>query len=155
MSAAAVCLGTPYRGDDGAGPLVADRLRADGIRLLECDHEPTRLLDQWAGLDLVVIVDAIRSGAPAGTVRRIETDEEPLPRDLGLASSHAFGVADALELAQALGRAPRRVIVYGIEGAAFGMGDPMTAAVTAAATTVAQAARDEIRAVEALCTRST
>jgi len=151
---AAVCLGTPYRGDDAAGPLVEERLRAAGVRILACDHEPTRLLDQWEGLDLVVIVDAVVTGAPAGTVHRIETARDPLPRDLGLASSHAFGVADALELAQTLDRAPRRVVVFGIEGAAFGMGDPVTGAVTAAVDTVADAVLSELTTTEEPCTRS-
>lgn len=152
--AAAVCLGTPYRGDDAAGPLVEELLRADGVPVLSCDHEPTRLLDQWTGLGLVVIVDAVRSGAAAGTVHRIETRDEALPRDLGLASSHAFGVADALELAHTLGRAPARVVVYGIEGEAFGMGDPVTPAVRAAVATVAAAAAGELREALAQCTSS-
>ena len=119
-----------------------------------CIRYRTRLLDQWEGLDLVVIVDAVVTGAPAGTVHRIETARDPLPRDLGLASSHAFGVADALELAQTLDRAPRRVVVFGIEGAAFGMGDPVTGAVTAAVDTVSDAVLSELTTTEEPCTRS-
>ena len=46
---AAACLGSRYRGDDAVGPLVADRLRAAGATVLDCDDEPTRLLDAWAG----------------------------------------------------------------------------------------------------------
>ena len=93
---AAACLGSRYRGDDAVGPLVADRLRAAGATVLECDDEPTRLLDAWAGLDLIVIVDAVSSGAAAGTVHRVDPGDGPLPGDLGLASTHAFSVADAL-----------------------------------------------------------
>lgn len=145
MRSAAACLGSRYRGDDAAGPLVGDRLRASGVALLDCDDEPTRLLDAWAGLDLVVIVDAVCSGAAAGTVHRLEAGDGPLPRDLGLASTHAFSVPDALELGRALGRAPRRVVVIGIEGAAFGMGDPLTPAVEAALDGVAESVLDELR----------
>jgi len=134
---AAACLGSRYRGDDAVGPLVADRLRAAGAPVLECDDEPTRLLDAWAGLELVVIVDAISSGSPAGTVHRFDPGDGPLPRDLGLASTHAFSVPEALELGRALGRAPRRVLVVGVEGTAFGMGDPVTPAVEAALDRVA------------------
>ncbi len=129
---AAACLGSRYRGDDAVGPLVAEALRAAGATVLDCDDEPTRLLDAWAGLELVVIVDAVRSGAAAGTVHRIEAGDGPLPRDLGFASTHAFSIADTLELGRALGRAPRRVVVVGVEGAAFEMGDPVTPAVEAA-----------------------
>ena len=97
--------------------------------MLDCADEPTRLLDEWAGLDGVVIVDAVVTGAPVGTVHRMEAEDEPLPRDLGLASTHAVGVADALELGRTIGRAPRRVVVLGVEGEAFGMGDAMSPAV--------------------------
>lgn len=114
------------------GPVVAGRLRAAGARVLDCADEPTRLLELWDGLDAVVVVDAVRSGAPAGTVHRVDAGDGPLPRDLGLASTHAMGIADALELGRTLGRAPRRVVVLGIEGTSFGMGQEMTPAVAAA-----------------------
>jgi len=143
---AAACLGSLYRGDDAVGPLVADRLRAAGAVVLECHDEPTRLLDAWAGLDLVVIVDAVSSGAPVGTVHRVDPGDGPLPRDLGLASTHAFSVPDALELGRALGQAPRRVIVVGVEGSAFGMGDPITAEVEAALDGVTQSVLAELEA---------
>jgi hydrogenase maturation protease len=132
LRAAAACLGSPYRGDDAVGPLVAERLRAAGVTLLDCDEEPTRLLDAWAGLDLVVVVDAVRSGAAPGTLHRFEARDGPLPRDLGLASTHAFGIVDALELGRTLGRAPRRVVVHGVEGERFGMGEEPSPAVTGA-----------------------
>lgn len=132
MSAAAVCLGSPFRGDDAVGPVVAERLRAAGALVLDCADEPTRLLDLWSDLDPVVVVDAVRSGARPGTIHRIDAGEGPLPRDLRLASTHAMGVADALELGRAIDRAPRRVVVLGIEGVSFGIGDGMAPAVRAA-----------------------
>jgi hydrogenase maturation protease len=129
LSAAAVCLGSPFRGDDAVGPLVAERLAAAGAPLLDCADEPTRLLDLWAGLDLVVVVDAVRGNAAPGTLHRIETEDGGLPDDVRLASTHALGVPAALELGRALGRAPGRVVVLGLEGASFGMGDGLTPAV--------------------------
>jgi hydrogenase maturation protease len=65
-------------------------------------------------------------------VHRVEAADGPLPRDLGLASTHAFGIADTIELARALGKAPRRVALVGVEGRAFGMGDSLSAEVEAA-----------------------
>jgi len=150
LSAAAVCLGSPFRGDDAVGPVVADRLRAIGAPLLECADEPTRLLDLWAGLD-VVVVDALRSGAPPGTLHRVEVGDGPLPRDLRLASTHAMGIADALELGRALGRAPRRVMVLGVEGASFGVGDEMTPEVARAIDVLVAAVREEL-GLEGQCT---
>ena len=80
----------------------------------------------------------------AGTVHRVDPGDGPLPGDLGLASTHAFSVSDALELGRALGRAPHRVIVIGVEGAAFGMGDPVTAEVEAALDGVAESVLAEL-----------
>jgi hydrogenase maturation protease len=117
---------------------VGERLRAAGVRVLDCDDEPIRLLDDWAGLDLVVVVDAVSSGAAPGTLHRVEADGGRLPRDLGLASTHAFGIEDALELGRALGRAPDRVVVHGVEGGRFGIGDELSAAVAGALDALAE-----------------
>ncbi|HLF68783.1 MAG TPA: hydrogenase maturation protease [Gaiellaceae bacterium] len=144
LKSAAVCLGSPFRGDDAVGPEAAERLRAAGVPVLDCADEPTRLLDRWDGLDTLVVVDAVSTGALAGTLHRVDAGSGPLPRDLRLASTHALGVADALELGRTLGRAPRRVVVLGIEGKAFGMGDPMTPAVTQALDALVEAALAEL-----------
>jgi hydrogenase maturation protease len=137
-------LGSRYRGDDAAGPLVGDLLRARGIDVLDCGDEPTRLIEPFAGLDVAVVVDAVRSEAEPGTVHRVEALDGALPRDLRLASSHAFGVAEAVDLARALGRAPRSVVVVGIEGRAFGMGDPVSPEVEAALERAAELVEAEL-----------
>jgi hydrogenase maturation protease len=139
-----VCLGSRYRGDDAVGPEAAERLRAAGARVLDCADDPTRLLDAWEGLDTLVVVDAVSTGARAGTLHRVEARDEPLPRELRLASTHAVGVADALELGRALGRAPARVVVLGLEGERFGMGDEMTPAVAAALDGLVAAVLEEL-----------
>jgi hydrogenase maturation protease len=115
-------LGSRYRGDDAVGPLVGDRLRARGIPVVDCRDEPTRLIDALAGLELAVVVDAVRSGAPVGTVHLVD-GQGSVPCDPGLASSHALALGDALALGEALGRAPGRVVIVGVEGRRFGMGD--------------------------------
>lgn len=136
---AVAVLGTPYRGDDAVGPLVGERLRAAGVDVLDCGDEPTRLIDPFADVDLAILVDVVRSGAAPGTVHRVEAHGGALPRELGLASTHAVGVGDALALAHALGRGPRQVVLIGIEGRAFGMGEPLTPEVERAIGTATRA----------------
>jgi hydrogenase maturation protease len=114
------------------------------VTVLDCADEPTRLLELWAELDTLVVVDAVLTGAPPGTLHRVESAGTPLPRELRLASTHAVGVADALELGRAVGRAPGRVVVLGVEGARFGMGDEITPAVAAAVDDVVEAALVEL-----------
>jgi hydrogenase maturation protease len=112
--------------------------------VLDCADEPTRLLDLWGGLDTVVVVDAIATGSAPGTLHRVDAGAGPLPRELRLASTHAMGVADALELGRAVGRAPHRVVVLGLEGARFGMGDEMSPEVAAGLDRLVAAALAEL-----------
>jgi hydrogenase maturation protease len=126
-------LGNAVRGDDAAGLLAA---RAVGG--VELEGDPSALLDLLDGAPAATLVDAVASGAAPGTVHRFDASAEPLPASLrSSTSTHAIGLADALELARALGRLPRRVIVYGIEGAAFAAGDAVTPAVARAVEHVA------------------
>ncbi|MFA6207521.1 MAG: hydrogenase maturation protease, partial [Methylocystis sp.] len=68
----------------------------------------------------------------------------PLPRAAFGASTHGFGLAEALELARALGVLPPRCIVYAIEGEIFDIGAPMSPAVAAAVAVVADRLRADI-----------
>ena len=53
-------------------------------------------------------------------------------------SSHAFGLGEAIALGRALGNAPRRIVVYAIEGENFETGAPMSERVAAAVGPVAE-----------------
>ncbi len=55
-----------------------------------------------------------------------------------------MGLAEAVELARALGRLPARLVVYGIEAASFETGAEPSAAVRAAAESVADAATKDL-----------
>lgn len=126
-----LCIGNRYRQDDALGPLAADRLSALGLPTLELSGEGAGLIEAWSGGGLVLVVDALQSGAPPGTLRRIDAVQEPLPAGLFRYSSHRFGLAEAVETARALNRLPDRLIIHGVEGAVFGFGETLTPAVAA------------------------
>ena len=135
------------RRDDGAGLAVLERLKArrmDTATLLEHSGEGAGLLETWADYQRVILIDAVRCGAPPGTVHRLEVGERPLPRDVLPGSSHLFGVAEAIELARQLGRLPKTFTLYGIEGADFNYGEGLSAAVAKAASTVSDAIEEEL-----------
>jgi hydrogenase maturation protease len=135
-------VGNGWRGDDGAGLAVARRVRElapAGVEVREVEGDATALVEAWSGAEHVVVVDAAESGAEPGTVRRFDAAAQPLPVRSLRSSTHAFGVADAVELARALGRLPQRLDVYGIEGASFVAGDRLSPPVERA---VAQLARE-------------
>lgn len=131
-------IGNRFRSDDGVGPAVADRLNALGIPAQEHSGEGAGLIDAWSGAADVVVIDATQSGAEPGTIVRLDAIGAALPRDLFRYSSHLFGLAEAVETARALGRLPDRLVIWGIEGAAFGFGDALSPAVADAAAEVAR-----------------
>lgn len=117
--------GNPERMDDGAGVLVAQRLRALGVAAGIQSGEALALIEAWRGADDVIVVDTVVAGAPVGTVHLWDS-QQSLPLVSSPASSHGLGVAEAIELARALGRLPQRLRVYGIEGVRFGFGSRLS-----------------------------
>jgi hydrogenase maturation protease len=92
------------------------------------------------------VVDAVSSGAEPGTIHRVNAAAGPLPAELFAASTHHLGLPEAVELARALGRLPTRLVVFGIEGARFDVGDEISAAAAAAAERVVGAVGREVEA---------
>jgi len=138
-------VGNPWRSDDGAGLAVAQHLDGlTGATVLEREGEPAALIDAWEGARSLWLVDAVSSGAAPGTVHRLDAAEQSLPADMFRASTHHLGLADAVELARALGRLPDQVVFYGIEGESFDAGEGLTPIVQAAVAEVAQAVREEV-----------
>jgi hydrogenase maturation protease len=153
-----VGMGNVYRGDDGVGLAVAERVRASahpGVQVIECEQEPTRLLDAWQGAAAVVVVDAVAPMRDPGKVHRYDATAEPLPARSFRSSTHAFGVGDAIEVGRALGRLPAQVIVYGIEGQRFELGSSLSPPVAAAVEPATVAVLSDVQSFageEAPCT---
>ncbi len=112
--------------------------------VIEQEGEPASLLDAWTGADEALVVDGVSSGSPPGTLHRFEAADGPLPAELFRSSTHALGVADAVELARELGRLPRRLGVYGIEGESFEVGEGLTPTVQAAVEQLVAELYDEL-----------
>ena len=136
MSLRVLGIGNVARRDDGVGVWIARQLAArldDKADVRVLGDDGFALLDALAGVDEVILIDAVQSGAPAGTLHRFDAAAAPLPPDQLRCSTHLLGIAEAIELARALGELPARLVVYGIEGADFGIGEGLSAPVAAAA----------------------
>ncbi|OII65847.1 peptidase M52 [Streptomyces sp. CC53] len=137
---AVIGVGNDLRRDDGVGWAVVRTLRdrsaarplpPDTVLSLS-DGEPAGLIDLWTGTALTIVVDAVRGepGEP-GTVHRIEAADADL-RAPGAVTSHGLGLGEAVALARALGRLPRRLCVYAVESADLTLGTGLSPAVGAA-----------------------
>jgi hydrogenase maturation protease len=152
MATLIIGVGNADRGDDAVGLAVVRRLRDDRgsshegaaapATMIEASGEGTALIEAWRSVDTVILIDAVRSGAAPGTIHRLEVHAQPLPTNVRHASTHAFGVAEAIELARTLGQLPQRMIVYGIEGYRFGAGAGLSAEVEWAAERVVKQLRE-------------
>lgn len=121
-------VGNRWRRDDAVGLKVVDALRErvdDTVTLVESDGEPTRLLESFALAPTVVMVDAVVTGAPPGTLHRFTDDG--LPDQMGIGqSSHLVQLHETIALGKTLGRLPNGLVLIGIEATDFDNGEGMT-----------------------------
>jgi len=164
--------GSEYRHDDGVGIVVAERLAALVGDAFDVGPvvDPLDLLGRWDDADLAIVVDAVHSGASPGTLRLVELTAPPPagaregPEDRarsddagagpavsreqrgpGVTSSHGIGLAGVVRLARAVGHAPQRVVVVGIEGDNFAQGTGLSPSVARA---VPEAVDKVVRMIE-------
>jgi len=137
MSLLFLGVGNLYRADDGIGPLLAQRLAGDKsllkkkVDITPHSGEGASLMHIWEGADKVVIVDAMKSGGKVGELHRFDAIKQTLNHDVFRYSSHLFGLAEATEMARALGKLPKAMVIFGIEGVEFTFGAAMSPEVAA------------------------
>jgi len=144
---AVIAVGNEMRGDDAAGLEVASRLEARlpaGVDLLRTRGDAAVLLELWRDRALAVVVDAV-SGGGDGELLEIDVLAEGLPADLASASTHDFGLAQALELGRLMDVLPGALLLVGIIGTRFGIGDELSEPV---AGTLDRAAERVMNAIE-------
>ena len=132
-----VGVGSGDRQDDGVGPQVAAALAARGHAAVAFAGEGTGLLDLWAAHPRCIVVDALSadagSAAAPGDIRVFaELDGPALAAARFVHSTHRIGVPEAVRLARALDRLPKRLVVIGVVGAEFGYGAALSPPVRAA-----------------------
>jgi len=143
-------VGSPYRCDDSVGLAILKQLRLHelyNVHLMERSGEGSDIMDIWQSYNHVILVDAVQSGSDPGTIHRIDANAEKVPTDFFHYSTHAFGVAEAVEMARTLDELPNHVIIYGIEGKDFEIGKQMTPEIETSAEKVVQQIMDDIHSI--------
>jgi hydrogenase maturation protease len=146
-------LGNTFRGDDAAGLLAARRLKAlvgNRAEVIEAELAGLDVLDLMAEASAVILIDAARSGRPAGTIHRLDASAGPISGDLFPHSTHVLNAVDAIEMGRTLGLLPPRVIVYGLEVVDTTAGNDLSPAVAGAVERVVERVVREVE--ELTCT---
>ena len=122
-------IGNLHRGDDGAGPFVARKLKefvTEYVNIIENCNDSLKLIDLWKDTDYVIIVDAACSGAKPGTIYRFDALKQTIPKNFFHFSTHSIGIAELIELSRTLNKLPKYLVVYGIEGKGFEAGNGLS-----------------------------
>ena len=111
-------LGNLVHADDGVGVHAISALQLDPrvpaeAVLLDGGTQGLGLLHHIAGVRRLLVIDAIDTGEPPGTLMRFEGKAlRGLP---GKASVHQLGFADLMVALQLLGESPGEVVVFGVQ----------------------------------------
>jgi hydrogenase maturation protease len=108
-------LGSPF-GDDRVGWRVIELLGTLLPTQIDCvalDRPGAALINWMQGVDHLVLIDALKSGAPPGSIVTLTTED--LKTENPRLSGHMLALSDTLRLAETLGHLPARIDVYGIE----------------------------------------
>ncbi len=116
-------VGSVLRQDDGFGPAVLEQLKSvaadrPGVVLFEAGTSGMDLVAQLVdGYDAAIIIDAMDSGASAGTVTVFEPDLSALSARSSpeAIDPHHAGPYEVLRMAAALNALPSRVWVVGCQ----------------------------------------
>jgi hydrogenase maturation protease len=115
--------GNEYRSDDGVGPIVAKKLGQllhDRVSVKRAIKDGSELVELCRNHKYVYLIDSVKSGVTPGKIFRFDANSEVLPREaFSCYSTHAFNVAEAVEMARSLGCLPEKLIIYGVEGKCF------------------------------------
>lgn len=145
-------LGNPLVTDDSVGLRVAAELkrRLAGRPDVEVDEDywgGLRLMERMAGYDRAIVIDAILTGAPPGTIHHLTPGSIPTQRS---ASAHDVNLPTALALGRQAGlRLPgdEHILLVAVEAEdVVNFGEGCTAAVQAA---IPRAVADVLQALDA------
>ncbi len=118
-------VGNESRRDDALGLAVVRQISRDpppGVLIAEFQGDLTDILDLWQGRRLAVVVDAMRTSLPPGTIVRSEVfgpgfEGSPTP-----SSTHGLSLGHAVGLGRALGKLPEEIVLFTIEAREVRMG---------------------------------
>jgi hydrogenase maturation protease len=144
-------LGNVLLGDDGVGAAAIARLEREyrippGVRVEDGGTLGLALLDLLTSAERVILVDAVRTDVPAGTLVRLAgADVMDAVRDR--LSPHQVGVADLLDAARLIGRYPATVTLLGLVPDNIDLAVVRSAAVEGALETLVDAIVREVQSL--------
>lgn len=140
MSAAALNIvvlgvGNVLMADEGVGVHAVTELEKkfkwpEHVRFVDGGTSTHELLGDLEDLDHLIVVDAVRAGKTPGSLVRLEGAAVPSAFTQKL-SPHQTGISDLLATLTFIGRAPKQVVLWGVEPARLELDLTLSSEVTA------------------------
>lgn len=135
--------------DEGVGVRAVEQLKREyrlppEVEVIDGGTSAMEMLDDLACADHLIIVDAVRSGKPPGTMVRIAGDAVPVFFKTKL-SPHQIGLSDVLATLALTGEQPGGMTVIGVEPYSLATGMALTPQVEVLLPKVVVQLTDELR----------
>jgi hydrogenase maturation protease len=133
--------------DEGLGVRAVERLKEryhlpPEVRATDGGVMGLDLLPYLEDAERVLILDAVQTGRPPGTLVRLEGQD--IPVTLALKTSiHQVGLQEVLAVGRFRGTLPNRITLWGVEPAAVEIGTDLSPVVSAALDDLAEAVAEE------------
>lgn len=130
MNVLVLGIGNVLMTDDSVGIRVINELERrfrfpENVELLDGGTSGIELLSYIVNRDYLIIVDAIKSDLPPGTVVKVEGEDVPA-KFMTRISPHQLGLSDLLAAATLTGELPKQMVLFGIEPKRVALGLEMT-----------------------------
>lgn len=154
MDIVLVGLGQSLRRDDGFGLLAVQywqskyplTAKQPNIRVEISQLPGLALIDLISGADVAILVDAVHSGSPLGTIHQAAL-KDLSTFTTGTNTAHGWGVAETLALGLKLTpeSLPPKILLIGVEGESFDPGESLTPGVAGKLAAIAEIIEGKIQ----------
>lgn len=148
MRAVVLGIGNTILSDEAAGVRAVEALERayrmpDNVLVIDGGTSGMEMIEDLSSLDLLVVIDVVKTGAPPGTLVRIAGDDIPVFFRHKL-SPHQIGLPDVLACLELLDTLPKEIVVLGVEFISLELGMEMTPTVAATIPQLVQRAAAEL-----------
>jgi hydrogenase maturation protease len=153
---AIVGVGNTIMGDDGVGPSLVERLEdspvgsAADVRLTDAGTTGFMALEAMSGAERAVVVDAVETGDPPGTVHEYRCVDGTFETDVPEMTMHDVSFTEALVAGRDVYDLPDEIRILGVEPADVSIGDELSEPVEQAVSELAGSLTESIGGTSAI-----
>lgn len=130
MKAVILGIGNTILSDEGVGVRAAEALLErfdlpEGVEVIDGGTAGMELLEPLSNLDLLIVLDAVTRGQPAGSLVKLSGQEVPVFFRSKL-SPHQISICDVLASLEFIGDKPKDMVLIGVEPASLELGLELT-----------------------------